>query len=140
MHATVMFTVLALGAPALKDPPKSDIKIVGEWIVESQVTYGRPIKTTVERRYTFSDDGKWTLNTKAKAGAVERTYKIDATKKPVAIDMKYTTAITYAGIIKVEGDTMTLCYTRKADERPTKFESPEESATILIVLKRAKKE
>jgi uncharacterized protein (TIGR03067 family) len=131
---------MTLGAPALKDPPKNALKLTGEWVVESQITYGRPIKSSIERRYSFGDDGKWTLTTKGKVLGSDRTYAIDAGKKPAAIDMKYSASVTYTGIIKVEGDTMTLCYSRNADERPKTFESPENSTVILIVLKRVKKE
>jgi hypothetical protein len=40
----------------------------------------------------------------------------------------------------VDGNTLTLCYSRNVDERPTEFESPEGSTRILIVMKRVKKE
>jgi uncharacterized protein (TIGR03067 family) len=131
---------MSLAAPALKDPPKTELKIAGEWVVDSEVTNGRPLKTTIERRYTFADDGKWTLNTKGKTLGGEKTYSIDTSKKPAAIDMKYSAATKYNGIVKLEGDTLTICYTRNEAERPTKFESLEGSTTILIVLKRVKKE
>jgi uncharacterized protein (TIGR03067 family) len=131
MQATILITALALSAPALKDPPKQELKIAGEWIVESQVTNGRPLKTTIERRYTFGEDGKWNLITKAKALN---------SNQPAAIDMKYSVSLTYTGIVKIEGDTLTLCYSRNDDERPTKFESSEGSTFILIVMKRAKKD
>ena len=137
MYATLMLA-MTLGAPALKDPPKKELNIEGEWVVESQVTNGRQVKSTIERRYTFNKDGKWTLNTKGKIIGGERTYAIDATKKPAAIDMKYSSATTYTGIVKVEGDTLTLCYSRNSDDRPKAFESPENSNIILIVMKRAK--
>lgn len=140
MNAIILFTVFTLGAPALKDPPKNALEITGEWIVESQVTYGRSIKSSIERRYSFGDDGKWTLTTKGKVLGSDRTYAMDAGKKPAAIDMKYSASVTYTGIIKVEGDTMTLCYSRNADERPKTFESPENSTVMLIVLQRVKKE
>ena len=50
------------------------------------------------------------------------------------------TAAAYTGIVKIEGDTMTLCHSRNGDDRPTKFESPERTTIILIVMKRVKKE
>lgn len=144
MQGTILFSVaLALGAPALKDPPKKDLNLAGEWIVESQVTNGRPLKSKIERKYIFSADGKWTQTTSTSkiTPKLTRAFTIDDKNKPAAIDMKLSalaTSTMYTGIVKIEGDTMTLCYSRKADERPTKFESPERSTFILIVLKRAK--
>ena len=140
-----LITALVLSAPALKDPPKKDLNLAGEWIVESQTTNGRPLKSKIERRYIFSADGKWTMTTtKAKiTPKLTRAFTIDDKNKPAAIDMKLSglaASTTYTGIVKIEGDTMTLCYSRNGDERPTKFESPEGSTVVLIVLKRVKKE
>mgnify|MGYP000567540699 CR=1 FL=1 len=145
MQSTLLAVALAISAPALKDPPKQEVKLAGEWIVESQVTGGRPLNSKLVRRYIFSAEGKWTM-TSAKGKAtptLTRTFTIDATKKPPMIDMKLSAAATanaYTGILKIEGDTMTLCYSRNADERPTQFESPQDSTVVLIVLKRVKKE
>ncbi len=145
MHAMILITALVLSAPALKDPPKQELKLAGEWVVESQVTGGQPLKSSVERKYIFSAEGTWTMTTARSkiTPKLTRTFAIDTMKKPAAIDMKLSataTATAYTGIVKVEGDTLTLCYSRDAAERPTKFESPEGSTVLLIVLKRMKKE
>jgi uncharacterized protein (TIGR03067 family) len=145
VHATLLITALAVGAPALKDPPKKELKIEGEWVVESQISAGRPLKSSIERRYIFSGDGKWTMtSSKAKAknaASLSRTYVIDATTNPASIDMKTSSGLAQpnmVGIIKVEGDTLTLCYSRSGEDRPKTFESPEDSSTYLIIMKRAK--
>jgi uncharacterized protein (TIGR03067 family) len=144
MQISLLFATIALGAPALKDPPKKEINIAGEWIVESQTTGGQALKTTVERRYTFTADGKWSMSNnkaKAKAASITRTYAIDTKTTPASIDMKASAALAQPnmlGIIKVQGDTLTLCYSRNGEDRPTAFESPEDSTIILIVMKRAK--
>jgi len=145
MQATILITAFALSAPVLKDPPKKELKLASDWVVESQVTNGRPLKSKIERRYIFSADGKWTMTTnKTKVTPdLTRTFTIDNKNKPAAIDMKLlptATTTAYTGIVKIEGDTMTICYSRNGDERPTKFESPEGSTVILIVMKRVKKE
>ena len=142
---TILLTAFAISAPALKDPPTKELNLAGEWIVESQVTNGIPLKSSVERKYIFSAEGTWTQTTSRTkvTPKLTRPYTIDDKNKPAAIDMKLSglaASTTYTGIVKIEGDTMTLCYSRKADERPTKFDSPEGSTVILIVLKRVKKE
>jgi uncharacterized protein (TIGR03067 family) len=145
VNTTLLITALAVGAPALKDPPNKELKIEGEWVVESRVSAGRPLKSKVEQRYIFSADGKWTMTSSksvAKNGAtLTRTYAIDASTNPPSIDMKSSSGLAQpnmVGIIKIEGDTLTLCYSRAGEDRPKAFESPEDSSTLLIIMKRAK--
>ena len=38
MSTILLGTIIVLGAPALKDPPKKDTGIVGEWEVQSSAT------------------------------------------------------------------------------------------------------
>jgi uncharacterized protein (TIGR03067 family) len=143
MQASLFLAALALGAPALKDPPRKELKLEGEWIVESQTTGGRLLKSKIERRYIFSADGKWTMTTaKAKANVTPkliRAYSLDKSRDPATIDMRNSPTLerpTYVGIVKIEGDRLILCYNRGAEERPTKFESPEDTNTVLIILRR----
>lgn len=145
MQSALLITALAIGAPALKDPPKKELKIEGDWVVESQTTGGRPLKSAIERHYIFSGDGKWTMiSSKAKAKnapSLTRTFVVDPSTNPASIDMKTSSGLAQpnmVGIIKVEGDTLTLCYNRTGEDRPKTFESPEDSTTILIIMKRAK--
>jgi uncharacterized protein (TIGR03067 family) len=142
MNAThLFFAALTLGAPALKDLPKKELKLEGEWVVESQTTGGRLLNSKVERRYIFSADGKWTM-TAIKgnvAPKLTRTFQLDTSKDPATIDMRLSAAAgqpTYVGIVKMEGDRLILCYNRGTEERPKKFESLQDSNTILVVLRR----
>jgi len=135
--------VLLLAAPAIKEAPKKHINVAGEWQVERLVVNGRPIDSTADRKYIFSADGKWTRTEGEETPKLLRTFTIDSSKNPIAIDMKLSDpakAAAHIGIVKIEGDTMTLCYSRNQAERPTKFESPEGSTVVLIVMKRKKKE
>jgi uncharacterized protein (TIGR03067 family) len=143
MQATILFAALALGAPALKDPPKKELKLEGEWVVESQTTGGRLLNSKIERRYIFSADGKWTMTTsKAKVNPkLTRVYSLDTSKPLATIDMRTSPTLerpTYIGIVKMEGDRLILCYNRGVEERPKTFESPEKTNIVLIVLTRKK--
>jgi len=144
MNATLLVTILAVGAPALKDPPKKDVNIVGEWVVESQTSGGAMTKSAIPQTYTFAADGTWTVARGGKAmGKINRTYTLDKTTNPASIDLKTSAAAarpSMLGIVKVEHDVLTLCYSRGGEDRPTKFESPEDSSIILIVLRRVKKD
>jgi uncharacterized protein (TIGR03067 family) len=144
MNSTLLVIVLGLGAPALKDPPKKEVNIVGEWVVESQTSGGAMVKSPTPQTYTFSADGTWTVTRGGKAiGKASRIYTLDKTTNPPSIDLKTNAAAarpSMTGIVKVEHDVLTLCYSRGGEDRPTKFESPEDSSIILIVLRRVKKE
>ena len=48
-------------------------------------------------------------------------------------------SIKMLGIFKLEGDTLKICLAFMGD-RPTKLESPDGSLTVLLTLKRTKKE
>ena len=94
---------------------------------------------------TFSEDGKMTVHEGNRETKETGTYKVDAKKNPAEIDMippADKKEPTIAGIYKIDGDTLMLAFergNRVAATRPTKFESPEGSAVMVITLKRVKK-
>jgi uncharacterized protein (TIGR03067 family) len=67
-------------------------------------------------------------------------YSIDETKKPATIDLSIKDGPVKegksGGILKIEGDTLTLCYCFEGSARPEKFESTEDNGAHLFVLKR----
>jgi uncharacterized protein (TIGR03067 family) len=70
------------------------------------------------------------------------TFKIDASKSPIALDMmpkggNYD-GKTLLGIVKVEGDVMTIAFAEPGKDRPAKFESAAGSGVVVAVCKRAK--
>ena len=71
------------------------------------------------------------------------SYKLDAKKSPVTIDLNIESGPAPAGtpalgLIKVDGDTMTLCYHPLGQDRPEKFEANASNGCFMFVLKRAK--
>jgi uncharacterized protein (TIGR03067 family) len=84
-------------------------------------------------------NGAYTITPK-RGKATAGTYTIDATKDPVAIDMKPKGGTydgkTLLGIVKVEGGTMTICFAEPGKPRPAKFEGA--AGTVLAVHKKAK--
>jgi uncharacterized protein (TIGR03067 family) len=67
-------------------------------------------------------------------------YSLDESKKPATINLSIKDGPvpegTSVGILKIEGDTLTICYSFDGSGRPAKFESTEQNGAHLFVLKR----
>jgi uncharacterized protein (TIGR03067 family) len=142
-----MRTLLALGmvvaafgissAADDKDPTK------GKWVIES-VTRDGKANDALKGAVREHADGKYTLTPAkdSKAPATTGTYTLDTTKSPVAIDMKPKGGTydgkTLLGIVKVDGDTLTVAFAEPGKDRPKAFESKEGSGVVLAVHKKAK--
>ena len=148
MNSLVLGVAILVGAPGLKDPPKKDPAIVGEWIVESMVVGGNGpvIAPNGKMWYQITSDGKWVPRRPdgANTGG-ERHYSVDPKADPPAIDIDIPPKADGAqlrpslGIWKVVGDTLTICFANSGDERPKAFEATG-PRTVVMVLKRAKRD
>jgi uncharacterized protein (TIGR03067 family) len=129
-----------VAAPAAKDPPKKEPPtLVGMWIGETGIKGGKP-SPPEDASMEFGKDG--TLVFKEKGREIAGSYKTDAKASPARLDFTLGAGgqnISLQGIYKIDGDTLTICFTFMGD-RPTKFESPDGSMTMLITLKRPKKD
>ena len=138
---TTLFVGLALAvaAPMPKQPAKKDgPTLVGEWVVEAVVKGGRPTKD--DGGLEFTADGKATLRERGKT--IEGTYTTDPKKDPAEVDITLEAGgmrLTLAGIFKFEKDALTLCMGLEGP-RPKAFESGEGTTTVLLTLKRVKKD
>jgi uncharacterized protein (TIGR03067 family) len=152
MHRHLFLLALAIGlsggvqhsrsAEAGKDEAAKKLiaALQGKWQMTSRIQDGvaSEKKLIKYRTMTFEGD-KFTLRDGDKVyGKV--AYKINAAKKPAWIDTRFIDPDTGSdeGIIKVEGDTMTMCL-GYGNGRPDKFESEEGDGRILAVYKRVKK-
>jgi uncharacterized protein (TIGR03067 family) len=140
MNPLVLALAVVVAAPATKDPPKKEPpSLVGVWIGETGIKGGKP-SPPEDASMEFSKDG--TLVFKEKGKEIPGSYKLDAKASPAQLDLTLSAGgqnISLPGIYKIDADTLTICCTFMGD-RPTKFESPEGSMTLLITLKRAKKD
>jgi uncharacterized protein (TIGR03067 family) len=135
---------LIVGAPAKKDPAaKEPPTLVGDWLAETGVMGGKPENPPPGSTITFLADGKLTMKEGGGGAAEVGTYKADAKKDPAEIDISPEGAgkgPTLAGIYKIEGDTLTLCFTLTGADRPKAFTSPAGSMVMLVTCKRVKKD
>ena len=140
-----LFAGLALvaSAPGLKDPPKKDPTIVGEWVLESAMVGGNPAPIDKAKlRVTFRADGTSTAKEGDRPTKEDSTYTIDPKKDPPEIDLtprNQGNGNAASGIFKIDGDTLTICFSM-GGARPKAFASPAGEMTILMTFKRAKKD
>ncbi len=147
MNAIVLGTAILLGAPGLKDPPKKDAGIVGEWEMQpAAVAPKGGARPTPDLIYEFTADGQWILRRHGTVlKTVPREFKVDPRAKPATIDVTFSQAAgavatrNMVGIYKIEGETLTICFSPGGNtERPKSFER-KAGVTVLLTLKRVKK-
>lgn len=102
-----------------KDKPKVNSDIVGVWQVESMNLGGKamPAALPIQMRYEFTADGKWLMHREAKGGVAGKApaakeYTVETKAGQKTIDTKITRSDRpgMAGIYKVDGDTLTICF------------------------------
>jgi uncharacterized protein (TIGR03067 family) len=134
---------LVVGAPALKDPPDTDPRLVGTWAVATATTYGVEVPD-YRLTITFARDG--TCQIAGEIGGQARSqcggYTLDPKRNPAQLDLTEVTpgmppVRTNLAIYKIVGDTLTLCL-GGATDRPTEFEAAFGATRVLLVLQRVK--
>ncbi len=136
---STLLLALAIAAPASKgDGGLVAVQsIEGEWIVEQEVSSGKPIlNLSKPTRVTIRRD-RWKSRIE---GELEWGLTVDRKKDPPHIDLwdpDKKNAGT-KGIFKLEGNTLIIYY-RFGDIRPAKFESLPKSGVRMMTLKRVKK-
>jgi uncharacterized protein (TIGR03067 family) len=148
MRAILLLAVLTVAVPdrAPPEPKETPVaqQIVGEWQLVTAIVGGDPnakndapqtVLIFTAKEIHVRENGKQQPNDDA-------SYTLDATKKPVTIDIvpKRAGNKKIEGILKVEGDTLTLCFPFGGEgARPTNFVSAPNTQTALMHFKRLKK-
>ncbi|HJZ93161.1 MAG TPA: TIGR03067 domain-containing protein [Gemmataceae bacterium] len=141
MNASLLLPVaLSLAAPALKDRPKKESSIVGEWKAEQIIAGGKPARAqSSDVRWVFAPDGTRVISRDGKQ-AQTGTFEADPKAKPATLDLDKGPAgdPRYLCIYKIEGDTLTLNVGWPKADRPTEFASPAGAQCTLYVFRRVK--
>jgi uncharacterized protein (TIGR03067 family) len=155
MQASVYFGMaLVLSAPALKEPPKLDPRLVGKWVLESACYDGEDASFNRGLRFYFTDLGRWTRVTSgggkttgtlvAPPSAPKSTpatfdWIVDVVREAeekrtiLPDDVFRPRPVAELGIYQVEEDMLTMCLAFRGKDRPTGFARDQKGVTILIL-------
>ena len=137
--ATTLWATLSIANAQGADPVTAK-DLIGSWTCVSATIDGKPLApdTSKDLRLTMTAD-----RYKTERGAqvlFDSSYKLDSSKTPPQIDMIGTEGDLKGkvapGILKLDGDTLTMCYVMPGKERPTAFESQPNSGAFLVTWKR----
>ncbi len=140
---TLLSLVMLAGFVGLTTAQDKKDPTAAKWVVESVTRDGVAVDALKGASREHAD-GKYTLTPVAgsKAQPTTGTYAIDTSKSPAAIDMKPKGGTydgkTLLGIVKVDGETLTIAFAEPGKDRPTRFESAVGSGVVVAVHKKAK--
>ena len=135
-----LFAVAAVVTAADKPDPKADLAALkGKWKVTATTFDGKAVPLPATERALDFDDKQFTaFDGEKKGGTIGFT--LDATATPKRIDLdRPGQDKKAAGLYKLDGDKLTICYGEPGAERPEKLESKSGGKTFLLELERVKK-
>jgi uncharacterized protein (TIGR03067 family) len=137
--ASLLFIGVSLG-----DDKKGDKELLqGEWAVVSRVsgaTGNNLVGPALKQSKLVVNGDEWTRTIAGREQGLKTTFKLDSSKTPKQIDVigKQNSAskeVTWVGIYKLDGDTLTVCTADRGVERPTELKAGK--GFELVVYKRA---
>ncbi|HZV04364.1 MAG TPA: TIGR03067 domain-containing protein [Gemmataceae bacterium] len=139
----LVFLLTAGAERANEDAAAEDLKrMEGDWVVASMEVEGMKVPDDDAMALFRSVKGDRYTVSRYRKVVGKGTIKLDATKKPRAIDALPDGAThktkPLLGIYEFEGNKMKLCFARPGMARPTEFRSKEDSGHTLTVWQREK--
>ena len=113
-------------------------KLQGSWLAQSAVKGGEELPEIVIKtvKATFKGDK---VSLEYAGDTKDGVAKLDESKKPKTIDL-IVGDMTLLGIYEVEGTKLKVCLGEPGQARPTKFEAPAGTESILVIFTRPKGE
>jgi len=142
--AAVLVVALAALTPVRAEDKDNDKagKLTGKWTVTEVNKDGKKQDDTKDKTVTVTGDTISCYGADKKC-EMECTYKIDTSEKPNTITLKCTEGEhkgkTLMGIVRVDGDTATISFSKPDGKAPTSFDKTSDGQCT-ITLKRVAKE
>jgi uncharacterized protein (TIGR03067 family) len=125
------------------DKDKDEKAIQGVWSYESMEWNGKKIPAEQIKESTITIEGNKFTVKRGKEVAQAGTLKFDSIKSQKIFDATVTEGegkgSVMLGIYKIDGDSITVCMNYSGTERPTAYKTAEQSESVLVTAKRAKK-
>jgi uncharacterized protein (TIGR03067 family) len=112
-------------------------KLAGNWKITESTSMGKPVPPEATAKVTFTIEKNQFRTFKDGNETPKSTIYLEVHDGKITIDL-VGTSVTERGILKLEGETLTLCTAYGDAERPTDFTSTEKNKNTLLVLKRQK--
>jgi uncharacterized protein (TIGR03067 family) len=129
--------LIAAGSPVDEETERDQKRIQGTWQAVSGEVAGQNLPKQRLEDLTISFAGEKVTVTTSN-GSRESTYKLDATKKPRAIDLTDENGRMAPGIYEFEGDTLRICVNQGGSDSPTSFRTKPDTRLRLYVFQRKK--
>lgn len=138
MNLVIAACFLVECAAAIADEPLTAKGLDGNWSCVSAHNGAErvPEEFAGQLRLTLTADKMTTR--RGEQVLFDGTYKIDETNKPAKLDMIGKDGKTLLGLLKADGDSLTICYAIMGKDRPATLDSPPFGVT-LVVWKRVEK-
>src|SRR5262249_6754970 len=135
--------LLAAGAPKGDDNAKDLKKMQGDWAMVSMIRDGQQVPDEAAQALFRTVKGNEYTVFRYDKPVAKGTFKLDASKKPKAIDLFLANAPKGAkptlGIYEFDGEKLKLCYASPGKDRPAEFTSKEGTEQTMTVWEREDK-
>ncbi len=134
-----LLSIAPIGAIHAESPmTQTDVRLNGEWIVESTESHGNQTEDFNGSRFRIDGNSfEWTIGKRI----LHRILVVDRTVQPNSFDQFVTTAseqkTSILGIYKFERNKLMVCFTNPSRERPRNFETALGTAKTTLVLRRS---
>jgi uncharacterized protein (TIGR03067 family) len=139
----VLFAGVALAADEKEDAKFDAAKMEGTWTITAGMKNGE--KAEVDKYKDAVEITKDKITLKTPDGSFVFKYTVDAKASPASVELEIVEPDMFkgskaTGIVKLDGDTLTLCYPAMGGDKPKDFDAKKDSGNYSFTMTKAAKE